>query len=128
MNKLQERRADVRLLCADLVQLIWCDYSGQEKRRIANLEDISSCGVSLQLEVPVHVGTHLRIVCDGAELAGTVRYALYRNDAYFIGVELHEDSRWSIQYFVPEHLLDPRTLAQPPFVIQPSAAALRWIN
>jgi hypothetical protein len=128
MNKVQERRADIRLLCADLVELIWNDESGVEKRRVANLEDISSCGMSLQLEAPVHVGTRLRVRCGAVEMAGMVRYAIYRDEAYFMGVEFDENSRWSIRHFLPEHLLDPRKLVQGTLHLPAHPNASRWIN
>ncbi|MDQ2840467.1 MAG: hypothetical protein M3Y72_05400 [Acidobacteriota bacterium] len=110
MDKKQERRTDTRLLCADLVELIWAEASGKENRRIGNLEDISLCGVCLQLELPIHVGTRVRMLYGGGELAGIVRYALYRDEAHFIGVEFDGDTKWSAKHFIPRHLLDPREL------------------
>jgi hypothetical protein len=44
---------------------------------------------------------------ENGELAGVVRYAYYRDEGYFVGVELEADSRWSAADFIPEHLLDP---------------------
>lgn len=127
MDRMHNRRSDIRLLCADLIELVWCDPSGVEHRRIANLEDISHKGMSLQLEVPVHVGTKVRVLYGKIELAGIVRYAVYRNKAYFIGVELDEDSRWSVRQFIPRHLLDPRRLIQK-FLPKAEPAASRWVN
>ena len=111
---MQERRNDTRLLCADLIELIWDDSDGQERRRVANLEDISRDGMSLQLEIPLHVGTSVRVRCGEQELAGTVRYALYRDHAYFLGIRFEQDSQWSARQFVPQHLFDPREAVQPP--------------
>jgi len=110
MDQMQERRTDTRLLCADLIELIWCDDSGRERRRVGNLEDISVCGLCIQTEVPIHVGTGVRVGCADRSLTGIVRYAVYRDQAYFIGVEFTDDSRWSIRDFVPQHLLDPREI------------------
>ena len=107
---MQERRKNTRLLCADLVELIWSDFAGEEKRRVGNLEDISSCGMSIQVETAIHVGTRMRILCGERELTGIVRYALYRDESYFIGVQLDENSRWSVRHFVPQHILDPRQI------------------
>jgi len=128
MGQMQERRNDARLLCADLIELIWKDYSGQERRRIANLEDISSCGMSLQLEMFVRVGTRIRVLCAGQkELFGVVRYSQYRNRAYFLGVEFDEDCRWSAKEFLPQHLMDPRQVLQRPPGAKLSAGN-SWIN
>lgn len=107
MNQMQDRRIDNRLLCADLVELIWCDSSGVERRRIGNLEDISLFGMRLQLESPLCTGTRVRVLYGDGELSGVVRYALRRDSAHFIGVELDKDSGWLRKEFTPKHLLDP---------------------
>lgn len=112
MEQMQERRTDTRLLCADLIELIWCDESGRERRRVGNLEDISVCGMCIQMEVPIQVGTGVRVAYFDRNLTGKVRYAAYRDRAYFIGIEFEEGSRWSMRDFVPEHLLDPRELVK----------------
>ncbi|HEX4165980.1 MAG TPA: hypothetical protein VHZ55_10955 [Bryobacteraceae bacterium] len=107
---MHERRIDTRLLCADLVELIWVDEAGQEHRRIGNLEDISLCGMCLQLEAPLLPGCRVRALYNAGELSGVVRYAVFRDGAHFVGVELDADSTWSAERFVPQHLLDPRDL------------------
>lgn len=124
---MQNRRNEARLLCADLIELIWSEPSGQEQRRVANLEDICPGGMSLQLEVPVHVGKRVRVLYREVELVGVVRYAIFRNKAYFIGLELDENSRWSVRHFVPQHLLDPRKLLQR-LLPEPETATPRWVN
>src|SRR5581483_1252339 len=108
MDRMQDRRNEARLLCADLIEVMWSEPDGREQRRVANLEDISAAGMSLQLEIPVHAGTRVRVLYGQVELTGIVRYAVYRNKAFFIGVQLDESTRWSVRHFVPRHLLDPR--------------------
>lgn len=110
MKQMHDRRIDPRLLCADLVEVIWVDSSGRECRRVGNLEDISLCGMYVQLETRVHVGTAVRVLNGSTELVGEVRYSLFRDRAYFIGIQLGPDSHWSSEQFVPQHLLDPREL------------------
>ncbi len=110
MKKIQERRSEARLLCAELVEVIWRDSSGREKRRIGNLEDICANGISVQLETAPEVGTPIRMLYEKGELAGIVRYTYFRDEGYFVGVELEGDSKWSPAEFVPEHLLDPGEL------------------
>jgi hypothetical protein len=112
MEQMPERRADKRLLCADLVEVIWYDSVGRQRRKMGNLEDISLCGMCIQLETPISAGTEIRVPYGDGELVGTVRYALCRDGAYFLGIELLESSRWSTSRFVPQHLLDPRELMQ----------------
>jgi hypothetical protein len=127
MAQMQDRRSDTRLLCADLIEVIWFDSNHQERRKIANLEDISEKGMSLQLECPIHVGTVIRVLYGQVKLTGLIRHAAYRNKAYFVGVELDEKSRWSVRHFIPEHLFDPRKLLRRVCMPQ-SEMASRWVN
>jgi hypothetical protein len=110
MDKMRERRSETRLLCAELVEVLWRDSSGREKRRIGNLEDISTDGICIQLEAAPEVGTPIRMLYEHGELSGVVRYTHYRDEGYFVGVELEKDSQWSLTEYVPEHLLDPDDL------------------
>jgi len=107
---MQERRIDNRLLCAELIELIWREDSGRQKRSVVNLEDISLTGVCLQLEAPVPSGTPVTMRYGNGELLGTVRYCVFREVGYFLGIELSEGCRWSTEHFRPEHLLDPQEL------------------
>ena len=110
MQKSSNRRGGDRLLCAELVQLIWHDEAGRERRRVANLEDISLTGICLQVENPIAAGTAIAMQYGDGELLGTIRYCRFQDSGYFLGVELSEGSRWSSQHFKPEHLLDPGEL------------------
>jgi hypothetical protein len=44
------------------------------------------------------------------ELTGKVKYCLFREIGYFLGVEFDPGSRWTEREFKPQHLLDPRRL------------------
>lgn len=107
---MSERRTDNRLLCAELVEVIWEDDSGRKRRRVANLEDISLSGICLQVEKEIPPGTAITMSYGDGELVGIVRYCVYRDIGYFLGVQLEEGCRWSTQHFKPSHLLDPREL------------------
>jgi hypothetical protein len=109
---MNERRVDTRLLCAELVEIHWKDKSARQRRRIANLEDISLSGASLQLEMPILRGTVITIRYGDGELIGSVRYCLYRDLGYFIGIEFAPGCRWSSKHFRPRHLLDPKQLVE----------------
>lgn len=111
-NCMHEKRTDTRLLCAELVELVWQPESGKQRRSIANLEDISLSGACVQLEREIPPGTPVAINYGDGELVGTVRYCLHREFGYFLGVELTEGSRWSSQHYKPQHLLDPRELVE----------------
>jgi len=110
METTSDRRVADRLLCAELVQLIWQDAAGREHRRVANLEDISLTGVCLQVEQPMSAGTAIAIQFGDGELLGVIRYCRHQDSGYFLGVHLAEGSRWSSQHYKPEHLLDPKDL------------------
>jgi hypothetical protein len=110
MQESDNRRTDHRLLCAELVQLVWQDESNRERRRIANLEDISLTGLCLQVESALPVGTSLAVKYGDGELVGIVRYCRFQDCGYFLGIELVDGCRWSSQHFRPQHLLDPREL------------------
>ena len=107
---MMERRIEPRLLCADLVDIQWKDQSGRIRRDVANLEDISLSGACLQVERPVPLGTAFRITYPKGVLSGKVKYCVFREVGYYLGIEFAEGTRWSKQDFRPQHLLDPRSL------------------
>jgi len=107
---MQERRLEPRLLCADLIDVHWTDKSGRNRSALANLEDISLSGVCLQMDMPVPHETVLRIAHPKTELSGRVRYCVFRETGYFLGVQFEPGFRWSRRNFHPKHLLDPRRL------------------
>jgi hypothetical protein len=105
-----ERRAEARMLCADLVDVHYKDHKGRARKAVANLEDISFSGVCLQLDSPIPVNTSLRISHPKAEFQGVVRYCMYRDIGYFVGVQFTSGCRWSPRQYKPLHLLDLRSL------------------
>ncbi len=109
---MKDRRMEPRLLCADLVKLTWREASGRQKELIANLEDISRSGACLQTEIAIPPGTAVEIQHRSGTLAGRVRYCIYRDIGYFLGVQFEGSSRWSEQEYRPSHLLDPRQLVE----------------
>ena len=60
----------------------------------------------LQFEIPVSIGTQVAVHCPGDMLAGVVRYCVYREIGYFVGIELEAPNKWSRRQFEPQHLLD----------------------
>ena len=105
-----EKRVEPRMLCADLVDIRWRDQSGRLRRGVANLEDISISGACLQMDRPVALGTTFQISYPNGELTGKVKYCLFREIGYFLGIEFDPGSRWREREFRPQHLLDPRRL------------------
>jgi hypothetical protein len=107
---MQDRRFETRLLCADLVDISWKIKGGRLKKGVANLEDISLSGACLQVERPLPLEAVVRISHSKGDLLGTVRYCVFRDIGYFLGVEFEAGSRWTLHQFKPQHLLDPRRL------------------
>jgi hypothetical protein len=98
------------MLCADLVDIQWRDHTGRSRRGVANLEDISLSGACLQVERPVPLGCPIRITYPTGELSGIVKYCVFREIGYFLGIEFAPGNRWSQRSYRPQHLLDPRRL------------------
>jgi hypothetical protein len=94
------------MLCADLVEVCWKDTAGKKKKAQGVLEDISASGACFQLEVPAPLGSVLRWRSTNKEFAGVVRYCVYREIGYFVGVQFDPASRWSKSTYRPAHLLD----------------------
>jgi len=107
---MRDRRVDPRMLCADLVDVQWKESTGKTRRLVANLEDISLSGACIQLDNPIPLQTDVRIAYPKGELKGTVRYCVYREIGYFLGIEFQAGCRWSQNDFLPRHMLDPRRL------------------
>ena len=105
-----ERRLEPRLLCADLIDVHWKDKNGRLRKTTANLEDISLSGMCLQLDTPVPRETLLQIAHSKSRFQARVRYCVFRDTGYFVGVQFEPGSRWSVRRFRPKHLLDPRDL------------------
>jgi PilZ domain len=105
-----DRRVEPRMLCADMVDVQWKDKTGRLRKGVANLEDISLSGACLQFDQPIPLQTDLRINHPKGELLGKVRYCVYREIGYFLGIEFEPGCRWSEQQFKPQHMLDPRRL------------------
>ncbi|MGA2133341.1 MAG: PilZ domain-containing protein [Bryobacteraceae bacterium] len=106
MKGMERSRAEIRMLCADMVEVTWRDPPGGARQSIALLEDISTSGMCLQFEIPLPIGARVDVHCRKDTLAGTVRYCVYREIGYFVGIELEASSKWSRQHFEPQHLLD----------------------
>ena len=110
---MDDKRFEPRMLCADLVEIYWKDKTGKEKKAIANLEDISVSGACLQLDLPVPLQTTIQIGYPKGKLHGRVRYCVYREIGYFLGVEFDPGQKWTKRAFKPQYMFDPRQLVKP---------------
>jgi hypothetical protein len=112
-TKMLRGRSEARMLCADFVDLRWKDISGRGHKVTALLEDISASGACVQLDGPIPRNTTVRIYHPKGQLQGCVRYCVYRDTGYFVGLQFEADSKWSRREFQPQHMLDmPRLLTR----------------
>ena len=100
------------MLCADVVEAQWTDEEGLTQRANALLEDISPSGACLQFEMAVPLGVNLHWGGAKHEFVGQVRYCVYREVGYFVGVEFEASSKWSKKAYRPLHLLDLQQLVE----------------
>ena len=107
---MQERRTEVRMLCADMVEVRWRDQAGRTRKATGLLEDISVCGACLQMETAVPPEAEIHWESPQQAFTGRVRYCVYREIGYFVGVQFEPESRWSKETYKPQHLLDLQQL------------------
>jgi hypothetical protein len=93
-----------------MVDVRWKNRTGGEQQTTAILEDISSSGACLQMEEPIPLGVEIRWYQPNQHFQGHVRYCVYREIGYFVGVEFDASFKWSKKAFRPQHLLDLQTL------------------
>src|SRR5258707_6108690 len=105
-----ERRTEARMLCADMVEIRWKDRFGKQCKATALLEDISPSGACLQTEAPVPIGSDIGWDSPKQFFSGYVRYCVYREIGYFVGVEFGGSTKWSERTYSPQHLLDLQKL------------------
>jgi len=98
------------MLCSELVDVVWRDRQGRQRKTLANLEDISSSGMCLQMDIPVHLDTVVQVSYPKGKFEGSVRYCMYREIGYFLGVQFLPGCSWSPESYQPQYLLDLRTL------------------
>ncbi len=88
------------------MEVEWTDHEGWLRISTALLEDISAIGGCLQMEVSLPMETKVELRYRGAILSAVVRYCVYREIGYYVGIEFREGFEWSQQDFQPRHLLD----------------------
>jgi hypothetical protein len=103
-----DRRIEERYLCADLVRVDW--LSGEEIFTTVDavLEDISPNGACIQLEGSVPVGSAIAVSAGTNHFTGFVSYCVRHEHGYFVGICLSDESKWSKDTFVPQHLTNVR--------------------
>jgi hypothetical protein len=123
-----ERRFENRFLCADLVSVVWSDISGAQGsdgaeesnaavatesfQSDAVLEDISALGACVQVESSIPVGSPITLVIGKTSFSGRVCYSVFRDYGHFAGIRFSEETEWSAEMVVPQHLTSLETIGQ----------------
>ena len=66
----------------------------------------------MQLESAIPLQTLVRITYPSGDLIGTIRYCVYREIGYFLGVQFDDGVKWTQGEYRPQHLFDPRRLSR----------------
>lgn len=97
-------------MCADLVNIEWLDGKGRPQQTVANLEDISGLGACIQVEEEIPLRTSIRMTVLDQEYVGEIRYCVFREFGFFLGVQFEPGVKWNSRAFKPLHMFDPRQL------------------
>ena len=95
-----------RLWCSDLIKVRLEDTEPAEL--VANLEDISPSGASVQFEQPLEPGARLSLMLGSHQFRGHVTHCTHNEIGYFVGIRFDAGQIWSRKLYEPKHLLDPR--------------------
>ena len=99
-----DETGEPRYLCSDLVKLA---VEGAQPVTVI-LEHISASDACVRSDGAVPEGARVELICRDTRLTGAVRSCLQRHDAYFVDIVFDADSKWSMEKYKPQHLLDPR--------------------
>jgi hypothetical protein len=102
----KQRREHDRNMCAELLAVQWTDVEGHERSEVVSLEDISTSGACIEMDDAIPAGTEVSLRYPNGEYKGKIRYCIYQDIGYFLGIEFDEGYRWSKTDFVPAHLLE----------------------
>jgi hypothetical protein len=103
---MQGRRQNSRHLCAEIITIRWTDNDGCTRSEVATLEDISARGACVQLEQSIPLETKVSLHNPKSEYTGTVKYCIYREFGYLLGIAFDDGYRWSKTDYQPSHLLE----------------------
>jgi hypothetical protein len=106
---MKQRRENDRNMCAELLTVRWTDENGDSRSEVATLEDISTTGACLHLELAISPDTEVSLHYPNGKFKGKVKYCTFLDIGYFLGIEFDKGCRWSKADFKPAHLLELRT-------------------
>jgi hypothetical protein len=93
-------------LCSELVSVLYEDGLQNTRQTLANLEDISSHSATLLCDEHLEPGLAVALRSKEHDLYGIVASATFdRLLGWYVVLRLDLSSRWTRQWFVPEHLV-----------------------
>ena len=101
-----KQRRENRNLCAELLTIRWTDGAGDTRNEVGTLEDISETGACLHLENSIPLGSVVTLLYPEGEYLGKIKYCIYQEIGFVLGIEFDEGYRWSKSDFQPAHLLE----------------------
>jgi hypothetical protein len=87
------------------MDILICHEDQTVLEAIANLEDISRSGASVQLDEAVRLGADIEIVCSTCRFKGKVRNCRFAGNLYDVGVAFDDPGAWDASRYEPAHLL-----------------------
>jgi hypothetical protein len=99
-----ERRKHNRLLCSELVAVLWQNRRGHHGESVGVLEDYSGSGANLFMSDSLDIGDAVRLSAGRYEFSATVRSCSSAPTGFFVGLQF--DEPLPDGFFTPEHLLD----------------------
>jgi hypothetical protein len=105
LKRADERRKNKRELCADFVQIAWCDQQGRRISTVGVLEDVSPAGLCLNVEHSVPLSMRVHLHTKGFEGEAEVRHCELADYGYLVGVEFVDGCSWDRDRWQPKHLL-----------------------
>jgi hypothetical protein len=102
---MEEKRSEQRLMCSQLVDVTRTE-GGSSHKETCNLEDLSPSGCRLQMEHGLPDGAAVTIHCGELDYPGKIRYSVWTEIGFDVGVQFEHSGLWDRNVFEPEHLLD----------------------
>ena len=105
MDEHNDQRRSDRLMCSELVEIAFQDQTGRWIRETGVIEDVSSNGLGVSLNLPVAVGHAVTVSNPRFRSQATVKHCEFEEYGYLLGLEFSSGFQWNHADWEPEHLL-----------------------
>ncbi len=103
----QDKRNEVRQVCAEVVRVTCADDLGRISHDVASLNDAAWAGACVLVDRAIPTGATVIITCRGLEFISCVRHCTPHELGWLIGVEIDLGSRWDLELGLLGQLADP---------------------